>query len=54
MTRKNWPGLTQFSMEVHRDNLQAKFDNQNLDLIFEVMAGKLFVLEMGSAQYLKK
>ena len=41
-------------MEVHLDNLQAKFDNHDLDWTFELMAGKLFVMEMGSAQYLEK
>ena len=41
-------------MEVHLDNLQAEFDYYNLDLIFRVMAVIFIVVEMVSAQYLKK
>ena len=41
-------------MEVHLDDLQAKFNNCDLNLIFKVMAAILIVVEMVSAQYLEK
>ena len=41
-------------MEVHLDNLQAKFDYHNLDLIFKVMAAILFILEIISVEYPEK
>ena len=50
----NWPNLTKFAMELHPDNFQAKFDYRDLDLIFKVIATILFVVDMVSAQYLKK
>ena len=51
MSKNNWPSLTQFSMEVHLDNLQAKFDYFDLDLIFKVMVAIMFLVDLVSAQY---
>ena len=50
----NWPSLTKFGVEVHLDNLQAKLDYCDLDLIFKVMEAILFVVDMVSAQYPEK
>ena len=39
-------------MEVHLDNLQAKFEYHDLYLIFKVMVAILIVVEIVSAQFL--
>ena len=52
--RNNVPSLTQFSVEVHLDNLQVKYYYSDLDLIFKIMEAILIVVEMVSIQYLEK
>ena len=32
-----WPSLTKFGMEVYSDDIQAKFDYRDLDLIFKAI-----------------
>ena len=38
---------------MHLDNLQAKFDYRDLDLIFKIIATIMFVVDVVSAQYLE-
>ena len=47
-SRNNWPTLTHFSMEVHLDELQVKFNYLDLHLIFKVMVAILIVVQMVS------
>ena len=45
--------LTKFSMYVNLDNLQAKFDYHELDLIFKVKPA-FFIMEIISVEYPEK